>query len=238
MNLIEKYNISEHDLYVLSSIELQKSKEKLFSMHKEKLKARSMQVLKPYNVQFMHLGSLISEISANKYAQREDLITKYGEIKLDEIKTSYGLTIKILLVILIIGAGIAYSQYAGKLKAEAAVGRTWRGRDTYNALGNIYTAEYALKISAKGASADDGYSYELIRDVYENGYFQQSYEFKGDLGSKPEKYETSAATDGYRMLWMFQDRSFGILTNKGNPLNSDGHLEIQQLVNGHVIVLR
>lgn len=238
MSLIEKYNISEHDLYVLSAIELQKSKEKFFSTNKEKLKARSMQVLKPYKVQFMHLGGLISEISANNYAQREDLVSKYGEIKLEAIQTSYGPTLKILLVILIIGGGIAYSQYAGKLKADAALGRTWRGRDTYTALGNIYTAEYSLKISAKGASADEGYSYELIRDVYENGYFQQSYEFKGDLGSKPEKYETSAATDGYRMLWMFQDRSFGILTNKGNPLNSDGHLEIQHLVNGHVIVLR
>ncbi|MFM7769393.1 MAG: hypothetical protein ACKO8Q_02430 [Bacteroidota bacterium] len=238
MSLISKYQISEKDLYTLSAIEIQKTNEKFFSMKKEKLKAKSMQILKPYNVKFMDIGNLIAEIRANQFAKDEKLIEKYGEIPMDSINNSYSVTIKILLLILIVGGAIVYSQYAGKLKPEGAIGKTWSGRDTYTALGNIYTAHYTLEIKAKGNNSDQGYSYHLTRDVYENGIFAQSYEFNGDLGVKPEKYETSSATEGYRMLWMFQDRSFGILTNKGNPLNSDGNLEIQQLVNGHVIVLR
>jgi hypothetical protein len=59
-NLISKYNISEKDLYSLGIIE--SKKRSLGYLEKEKLKAVSLKILKPYNVKFMDLGGLLSEI--------------------------------------------------------------------------------------------------------------------------------------------------------------------------------
>jgi hypothetical protein len=60
MNLINKYNISEKDLYQLGIIESKKKSSGLFE--KEKLKAASLKILKPYNVKFLDLGNLLTEI--------------------------------------------------------------------------------------------------------------------------------------------------------------------------------
>jgi hypothetical protein len=61
-SLIIKYSISEFDLKRLKEIEKEKSELGLFSIKKEKLKAESMNILKPYDVKFMDLGNLITEI--------------------------------------------------------------------------------------------------------------------------------------------------------------------------------
>jgi hypothetical protein len=61
-NLIIKYSISESDLKRLKEIEKEKSDLGFFSIKKEKLKAESMNILKPYDVKFMDLGNLITEI--------------------------------------------------------------------------------------------------------------------------------------------------------------------------------
>ncbi len=60
MSLIDKYNLSEKDLYQLGIIESKKKTSGLFE--KEKLKAASLKILKPYNVKFLDLGVLLSEI--------------------------------------------------------------------------------------------------------------------------------------------------------------------------------
>ena len=64
-SLIKKYSISEPDLERLKEIEKEKSDLGLFSMKKEKLKAESMRILKPYDVKFMDLGILLNEIKNN-----------------------------------------------------------------------------------------------------------------------------------------------------------------------------
>ena len=64
-SFIKKYSISEPDLKRLKEIEKEKSELGLFSMKKEKLKAESMRILKPYNVKFMDLGMLLNEIKNN-----------------------------------------------------------------------------------------------------------------------------------------------------------------------------
>jgi len=64
-SLIIKYSISETDLERLKEIEKEKSELGLFSMKKEKLKAESMRILKPYDVKFMDLGMLLNEIKNN-----------------------------------------------------------------------------------------------------------------------------------------------------------------------------
>ena len=64
-SLIKKYSISETDLERLKEIEKEKSELGLFSMKKEKLKAESMRILKPYDVKFMDLGILLNEIKNN-----------------------------------------------------------------------------------------------------------------------------------------------------------------------------
>ena len=56
--LTSKYNISEEDLYTLAIIEAKKGT--VGFLEKEKLKAKSMGVLKPYDVKFMDLGNLIN----------------------------------------------------------------------------------------------------------------------------------------------------------------------------------
>tara|TARA_B110000259_G_C13925112_1_gene366469 strand:+ start:296 stop:700 length:405 start_codon:yes stop_codon:yes gene_type:complete len=69
-NLILKYNISETDLYALGLIETKKKSADY--LEKEKLKAASLKILKPYNVKFMHIGVISGEIKQggfdNKYS--------------------------------------------------------------------------------------------------------------------------------------------------------------------------
>jgi hypothetical protein len=60
MSLINKYNIAEKDLYKLGVIESKKKSSGFFE--KEKLKAESLKILKPYNVKFLDLGNLLDEI--------------------------------------------------------------------------------------------------------------------------------------------------------------------------------
>lgn len=60
--LINKYNINENDLKKLQEIEISKSQLGFFSFKKEKLKAESLRILKPYNVKFLDLGVLLEEI--------------------------------------------------------------------------------------------------------------------------------------------------------------------------------
>jgi hypothetical protein len=99
-DLIKKYNFSENDLYILSVIEIKKKKSSY--LEKEKLKAKSMGVLKPYNVSFMDLGGLIDEISSNSdYNSRKALIDKYGEVDFTTLKNSSGLSTKTIISIVI-----------------------------------------------------------------------------------------------------------------------------------------
>jgi len=65
MNLISKYNISEKDLFQLGVIESKKKSSGLFE--KEKLKAASLKILKPYNVKFLDLGGLLNEIKDGNF---------------------------------------------------------------------------------------------------------------------------------------------------------------------------
>ena len=51
MKLIKKYSIKEEDLYILSYIEWKKGDVNFFE--KEKLKFKSLGILKPYNVKFV-----------------------------------------------------------------------------------------------------------------------------------------------------------------------------------------
>lgn len=88
-DIISKYNISEQDLYTLGIIEAKKSTAGFFE--KEKLKAKSMGVLKPYNVKFMDLGNLLSAIKTQEYHANQTLIEKYGNIDLEAKASSMGL---------------------------------------------------------------------------------------------------------------------------------------------------
>lgn len=65
-SLIKEYRISESDLKRLVEIEKEKAKLGLFSMRKEKLKAESMRILKPYSVKFMDLGLILEEVRLMK----------------------------------------------------------------------------------------------------------------------------------------------------------------------------
>lgn len=64
-SLIEKYNISERDLYAISLINSKKKSAGL--IEKEKLKASALSYLKPYNVKFFDIGGILNEISKKDY---------------------------------------------------------------------------------------------------------------------------------------------------------------------------
>jgi len=93
---IKKYNISEKDLYTLGIIEAKKSTAGFFE--KEKLKAKSMGVLKPYNIKFIDLGTLLGEIKKQEYHTNQNLIEKYGNIDLESTKSSMGLKYSIPII--------------------------------------------------------------------------------------------------------------------------------------------
>ena len=95
--LINKYNISEQDLYTLGIIETKKDSVGFFE--KEKLKAKSMGVLKPYNVKFMDLGNLLNVIKTQGYHKDQTLIDKYGNIDLESKKSSLGMKYVIPVIV-------------------------------------------------------------------------------------------------------------------------------------------
>lgn len=64
-NLIKKYNIAEKDLYRIGCIELQKEGSSF--LKRENLKAIVLKILKPYNIKFIDLGAVISEIKNGSY---------------------------------------------------------------------------------------------------------------------------------------------------------------------------
>lgn len=84
--LILKYQISEKDLYRLGVVESMKKDAGFFE--KEKLKAASMKILKPYNVSFMDLGVLLGEIKKGEF----DI--KYSESFSKEAKSETEKTIR------------------------------------------------------------------------------------------------------------------------------------------------
>ncbi len=96
-DIISKYNISEQDLYTLGIIEAKKSTAGFFE--KEKLKAKSLGVLKPYNVKFMDLGNLLNAIKTQGYHANQTLIDKYGNINLETKASSMGLKYIIPIVV-------------------------------------------------------------------------------------------------------------------------------------------
>jgi hypothetical protein len=81
MSLINKYQISEKDLYQLGLIESRKKTSGLFK--KEKLKAASLKILKPYNIKFLDLGNLLNEIKIGDFDVKYS--EKFSELEKQEI---------------------------------------------------------------------------------------------------------------------------------------------------------
>ena len=112
-NLISKYNISEQDLYALSIIEDKKSRAG-FSFQ-EKLKGKAMGILKPYNVKFMDIGKLLSEIKNEKFHTNQLLIEKYGQVDLEGIKSSMGLKKYVIPICFFIVVVVLFNLFSKKV---------------------------------------------------------------------------------------------------------------------------
>jgi hypothetical protein len=100
-NIIHKYSISEKDLYILGLIEERKKTSSFLA--KEKLKSKSLSVLKPYNVKFSDLGLLLEEIRNQNYHSDQYLSEKYGKINIENGPSSFGLKYFIPLILAILG---------------------------------------------------------------------------------------------------------------------------------------
>jgi hypothetical protein len=219
MSLVEKYNISEKDAYTLAEIEILKDKEGLLSLKKEKLKAKSMQVLKPYKVKFMDLGNLIIEIKKNPHFNSPEMKEKYGKIESEDIKSDFSWTYKILIGCLVVVGVIIFSNYKNQLKPEKILGKEWYGRYSYSAIGNAYTAKMLLTVTSDNNKEKPTYSYHLLRDIYVNGYFVGTTEKKGVFQPEPKIYKhTVAGTEYTERIWMFDDEEYGLILKDGEPV--------------------
>ena len=83
-DLITKYNISETDLYTLGLIE---SKKKSSGFLKgEKLKSVSLKILKPYKVNFMNLGVLLTQIKKGGFdIKYSESISKEEKLEIEKM---------------------------------------------------------------------------------------------------------------------------------------------------------
>jgi len=126
MSLIDKYKISEKDLYTISCIEVQKKSVGFFK--KEMLKTKTLGVLKPYKIGFMDLGKLIDEIKANNYDQNEDFKNKFGEIQIDLQQSSSGMKYVSQIFIGILAVCFLVYMFSGESsfdEKECLVGHDW-----------------------------------------------------------------------------------------------------------------
>jgi len=83
-NLISKYNISEKDLFSLGLVETKKASASY--LEKEKLKAATLKILKPYNVKFMDLGSILSEIKRGEFEKKfSDNVTTEEKLEIEKM---------------------------------------------------------------------------------------------------------------------------------------------------------
>jgi hypothetical protein len=78
-SLIKKYNIAEEDLYKISYIS-----------NKYSDKSKCFNIIKPYKVSVIDMGSLLDAIKNKNYHNDQTLIDKYGEVNLESTGTSYG----------------------------------------------------------------------------------------------------------------------------------------------------
>ena len=135
------------DLYTLGVIEAKKSKVGFFE--KEKLKAKSMGVLKPYNVKFMDLGDLLSEIEKQSYHNNQGLVDKYGEVDLDSKASSAGL--KYVLPILV---GVVVFFYIFNTSSSDTSSSTSKSSSTSNSSNKDTSLEESKR--AYNLGYDDG----------------------------------------------------------------------------------
>jgi hypothetical protein len=138
MRLTEKYNISEQDAYILSEIEALKGKEGFFSLKKEKLKAKSIQVLKPYKVKFFDLPNLIVEIKKNPDYNTPEIKEKYGKVEIEDIKSNFSWAYKALGGCLIFAFVIFLSQLNDLSKGDVDQNLT-----------NIYSGDYEGNVNSQ-----------------------------------------------------------------------------------------
>ena len=164
MELIEKYNISEEDVYKLSCIEKLKSESSI--IQKEKLKSKSLGILKPYNIAFMDLGNLLNQVKNLNYHSDSKLISKYGEYSVESTKSEYmpsNLKSVLLVVVILIGAFFVMPYLPGgndlkDEKVNSTLNRKWKGVNSANMGG--YYIEQTIILNITG-NAENGYEYTL-----------------------------------------------------------------------------
>jgi hypothetical protein len=98
--LIDKYKISEKDIYIISKIESLKNN--LGFIEKEKLKAKNWTILKGYKVSFVDYNGLINEIRlTNKYNDPK-MRELYDDIDILSISHSYGMKYALIGAIILV----------------------------------------------------------------------------------------------------------------------------------------
>lgn len=245
-SLIEKYNISERDLYAISLINSKKKSAGL--IEKEKLKASALSYLKPYNVKFLDIGRILNEISKKDYHlmltnnvneeekkaveaginQKSDVVVFYKDWWNTKSKMQkFFIGLSVLFVF-----SFSIELFGSKsLKPELILNKNWHGKDHYEAIGNSYRAEISLQIT-EDKRQPNSYTYVIERVVYENGGYFETFSYKGKMNPKIKKYNGKYE----RYLWMTDDEKYGVVIYDGSPLNSDGNVDVQ--VGDHLIVLR
>lgn len=221
--LIEKYKVSEEDVYIISCIEEKKKQVGFFA--KEKLKAKNLGILKKYNISFMDLGEIIKEIKNEKHFCKQDLIERYGDVQIENLENSSGskYTIPIILGSLVLCYFIFFTGGLNEKDIAPVLNKTWEVRDSKNIGGSIISSTIKFEITK---NKNSGYSYELtnhIKDAYSGR--DDIEEFKGDMENKYTRWEgIRGGIISKRTYWNFENVNgkYGLLLSESGFVGGQG----------------
>jgi hypothetical protein len=91
-------------------------------LKKEKLKSKILGVLRPYKISFLDLGKILDEIKSYDLNKNSSLREKYGDVNIDNIKSSNGFKYftTLIIVIVLFSIGFAFFFNKGGEKGPAA----------------------------------------------------------------------------------------------------------------------
>jgi len=113
--LIDKYKITEKDVYTISKIESLKNNAGF--IEKEKLKAKNWAILKHYKVSFIDINNLINEIKLTDKYNDIKMRELYGEVDLSAINNSSGVKYAFIGAAVLVVFFVLIAEFIGETDA-------------------------------------------------------------------------------------------------------------------------
>lgn len=110
--LIDKYKISEKDVFIISKIEALKNISGF--LEKEKLKAKNWTILKNYKVSFLDFNNLINEIRLTDKYNDIKMRELYGDVDLSKINNSSAMKYAVLGAVILVVFFVLIGEVGGE----------------------------------------------------------------------------------------------------------------------------